>query len=61
MGITTANMIIPSGITKNKEWFHMKKFKLSDIFNISLQEAYEFNKLGLIFIIKDGIIKGLGR
>ncbi len=39
----------------------MKKFKLSDIYNISLYEAYEFNKLGLIFIIKDGTIKGLGR
>lgn len=39
----------------------MKKFKLSDIYNISLYEAYEFNKRGLIFIIKDGTIKGLGR
>lgn len=39
----------------------MNKFKLSDIYNISLQEVYEFNKLGLIFIIKDGTIKGLGR
>lgn len=39
----------------------MSNFKICDIYKISLEEAYEFYKLGLIFIIRDGAIKGLGR
>lgn len=38
----------------------LEEFKMKNIHEISLAEAYEYSKQGLIFVIRDGHLKGLG-